>query len=270
MTWLGTVSGRFFCGLLLVAGAAVLAQTPGEPPPDEQDKLLASVHEYVNKYASNLPNFICDQVTRESEAALDLKHWNKGDTVIAKLSFHDGHEERTVETVNGRKVKAGASPRPLRATTEGEFGTLLTEVLGEKSEAFFKWNRWDSVANRRVVVFDFTVDKERSTMTLRAGGKGGAVVGYDGSIYADPETGAVWRIAYAAKDVPPQIETRSLSTTVDYAETQIGAKTYLLPVNATVVWLLWTKEIKNELEFRSYRKFEADTSIHYDSEANPK
>jgi len=254
-------AGVFFAMMFAMAAAA---QAPATPDPAAQDRLLESMHEYADRYVSNLPNFICDQITRESESSKP-GHWRKGEAVVSKLSFHDGREERTPETVNGKKVKPGTAPRPLPLNTEGEFGTLLSKVLGKNSEAYFNWNRWEMVRGKWLAVFDFGVDKERSSMSLQLSERARAIVGYQGSVYADPDTGAVWRVSYAAKDIPPELQTRQISTMVDYGETAIGAKTYLLPLGATVTLVLWVKDIRNELEFRDYRKFEANSSITFDS-----
>jgi len=88
-----------------------------------------------------------------------------------------------------------------------------------------------------------------------------AVVAYHGSLYADPATGAVWRITDTASDIPPALLTREISTTIDYDEVSIGTNKYLLPVEAIVSLLLENKKVRNEMEFRNYRKFEADSSI---------
>ncbi len=254
----------------LIFAIAALAQTPAAPDPDTQDKLLDSMHDYADRYVSNLPNFVCDQVTRESEADVQPKKWRKGDTVVSRLSFHEGREQKTLETVNGKRVKPGAQPRPLPLSTEGEFGMLLAQVLGKNSTAYFSWNRWETVRGKQLAVFDFAVDKESSAMTLRISQGASAVVGYKGSVYADPSTGAVWKISYTAKDIPPEIQTRQISTDVDYAETPIGTKTYLLPAEASVTLLLWTKQVKNELEFRGYHKFETESSVTFAGEDSPK
>jgi hypothetical protein len=253
---------RWFFLALLLSGSA-LAQTPPTPEPAVQDHILELMHGYADQYVTKLPNFICDQVLRESESVNPGK-WKKGDKVVSKLSFHDGREDRSIESVNGKKVKPGAPPRPLPLTTEGEFGMLLGQVLGKDSEAYFNWNRWETLRGKELAVFDFGVDKEHSNMSLGLNGGSGTIVGYQGSVYADPDTGKVWRIEYTAKDIPPKLQTRQISTVVDYSETAIGTKRYLLPMEATVTLVLWTRDVRNELEFQSYRKFGAETSITFD------
>ena len=84
-----------------------------------------------------------------------------------------------------------------------------------------------------------------------------------------PATGAVWRISDTAAEIPPQLLTREISTTIDYDEIPIGDRTYLLPVQATVSVLLQTKKIRNEMEFQDYRKFAADSAVTFGPEASP-
>ncbi len=245
-------------------------QTPAPPDPAAQDRMLESMHAYADQYVSSLPNFFCDQVTRESETSVKPGRWRKGDTVVYRLGFHEGREQRTLQSVNGKKPKPETSSHPLPLNTEGEFGMLLEHVLGKDSAAYFNWNRWETVRGKSLAVFNFTVDKERSTMSLRLSNSAGAIVGYQGSMYADPATGGIWQVSYTAKDIPPEVQTREISTIVDYGETAIGSKTYLLPTQATVTLLLWTKQVRNEMEFSGYRKFAADSSVTFDSIDSPK
>jgi hypothetical protein len=246
------------------------AATFGAPPdPVAQDQILDAMHQYAAQYVSNLPNFLCLQVTRQFEAGKKSNRWHQGDTLVAKLSFNQGGEERTLDSVNGKPVDpAGARRRP-PLSTEGEFGILLSRVLGPDSEAWFTWNRWETLRGKRLAVFDFTVDKQHSTLRLSLSDLAKAIVPYRGSIYADPASGAVWRISDTASEIPPQLLTREISTTIDYDEISIGDRKYLLPVQATVSVLLETKKMRNEMEFQNYRKFEADSAVTFGSEASP-
>ena len=246
------------------------AATSGAPPdPAAQDQILDAMHQYAAQYVSNLPNFLCLQVTRQFEAGKKSNRWHQGDTLVAKLSFNQGREERTLDSVNGKPVDPRKASRRPPLSTEGEFGILLSRVLGPDSEAWFTWSRWETLRGKRLAVFDFTVDKQHSTLRLSLSDLAKAIVPYRGSIYADPSTGAVWRISDTALDIPPQLLTREISTTIDYGEIPIGDRKYLLPVQATVSVLLETKKIRNEMEFQNYRKFEADSAVTFGPEATP-
>lgn len=227
------------------------------------------MHQYAAQYVSNLPNFLCVQVTRQLDAGKKSNRWHKGDTLIAKLSFNQGREERTLASINGKPVEPGQGRRHPLLSTEGEFGILLSRVLGPDSEAWFTWNRWETLRGKRLAVFDFTVDKQHSTLSLSLSDLAKAVVPYRGSVYADPSTGAVWRTSDTAFDIPPQLLTREISRTIDYDEISIGDRKYLLPVQAAVTAVLETKRMRNEMEFQDYRKFEADSAVTFGPEASP-
>jgi hypothetical protein len=233
------------------------------PDPAEQDRLLAAMHQYADQYISNLPNFVCTQVTRQLEAGKKSNRWHPGDTLTTSLMFNRGREQRKLVLVNGKPVEPGQKRWHTPLITEGEFGILLSRVLGEESQAYFTWSRWETLREKRLAVFDYTVDKQHSTLTLSLSDLAKATVPYSGSVWADPVTGAVWRITDAASDIPPALLTRGISTTIDYGEVLIGEKKYLLPLEATVALLLETKRVRNEMEFQGYRKFEADTVITF-------
>jgi hypothetical protein len=247
----------------LLLQASVTQETP-TPAAAEQDRILELMHRYADEYVANLPNFLCVQTTRQLDAGLKAKRWHNGDTLVSRLSFNHGEERRALELVNGKPVAAvkKAWRAPLRS--EGEFGILLSQVLGKDSEANYSWSRWDVLNGKRVAVFDFDVDKDHSTLRLTLSDLAKAVVPYHGSIYANPQTGAVWRIADDATEIPPALLTREIGTTVDYSEVAIAGRTYLLPMKAAVSVLLDSQRIRNEIEFTEYRKFEADSTITFE------
>jgi hypothetical protein len=242
-----------------------VARICGQPAPTsaERDQILQSMHGYAAQHVANLPNFLCVQVTRQLEAGVKSNHWHKGDTLIYKLSFHRGSERRSLVMVNGKPADPAKRHWRTPLVTEGEFGLLLSRVLGPDAEAWFTWRGWETLRGKRVAVFDFSVDKERSTLSLSLGDLAKAIVAYRGSVFADPATGAVWRITDDASEIPRSLMTREISTAIDYDEKLIGDKTYLLPVEAVVSLYLDRKKVRNEIEFQDYRKFAADSSITF-------
>jgi hypothetical protein len=246
------------------AGDTRAAATPSK---SEQQAMLTAIRQYAGDYISHLPNFICAQITEQFEAGRKGTHWRRGDTLRSKLVFNEGAEDRTLELVNDRPPVRGQRWRaPLR--TEGEFGALLGSVFGGESAASFTWQGWEMVRGRRVARFDFTVDRAHSTMKLTLSDLAHSIVPYHGSVYADPTTGEVWRISNGPFDIPPNIRTKSIWTVIEYDEVPIAGIKYLLPVKATVLLDTGSSNIRNEIWFNEYRKFETDSSVKYTSDGS--
>src|SRR5579875_3769403 len=255
--WLRTVGG-------MLCATLVFAQAPGA---DEQDKMIAAMRGYAQQYIANLPNFICDQITQEFEAGKKPEHWHKRDKFTATLIFNEGREERSLEMINDRPVRHRSNwGMPL--TTEGEFGILLGRVLGSGSHAALSWNSWQISGGKRLAAFDYSVDREHSTLRLAVGDTRRSVIGYGGSVYAEPETGRIWRITCVSTNIPSELRTRSINTTIDYGEVAIGSLEYLLPSRASVTLATSSNYIRNDMEFKSYRKFETGSVITYKSDAD--
>ncbi len=269
------LSGKRYFAILLFGVALVSSAGGGQadkaeaPAIVDQNKLLETMRQYAEQYVSNLPNFVCMQVTRQFEAGKKPAHWHKGDTLTSKLVFSQGHEERSLELVNDKPMRAVTRRWRAPLTTEGEFGILLANVLGSGSDASFAWNGWETVRGKRLAVFDYSIDKEHSTLRLSLSDLVKGIVPYHGSIYADDATGAVRRITNSAFDIPSELQTKSISTTIDYDDVVISGRNYLLPVQA-IVWLTTeTGNVRNEIEFTGYRKFETDSVITYGPEHDP-
>jgi hypothetical protein len=255
-----------WCGktiLLLCAISARLALPADDlPSPAEQQKMLDQTRQYAAQYVASLPDFICMHVLHQFEAGKKPEHWHKGDSLTSRLIYSDGHEHRTLELVNGKPAKSSHFVRrPL--TTEGEFGVLLGNIFGEATAATFSWNRWEVIRGKRLAVFDYAVDKQHSTLRLSLSDLAQAIVPYQGSVYADPSTGAVWRITNHPIDIPSAVRTKSIATVIDYDTVDIGGKSYLLPVEASVQMNTGSNNVLNQIEFQGYRKFEADSRITF-------
>ncbi len=259
--------------LLLCILFAFPALLPADDvPPDSaaQDRILAAIRTYADQYIGNLPNFLCDQTTHQFEAGLKSQKWHKGDTLVSVLRFYDGKEQRNLRLVNEKPPEQARKRWRTPLRSEGEFGILLAEVAGTDSPAFYQWNRWETVNGKRVAVFNFSVDKEHSALRLSLSDLAHAVVPYGGAIYADPLTGVVWRIVSEITDIPPALLTRSSTTAVEYGRVGIGGKSYMLPVEASVLVVTHDQKIRNELVFQNYRKFEASSSITFGDADAPK
>lgn len=255
---------------LLMGAAVVQSRTdavPAAPDQAAQDRILAAMHHYADAYVANLPNFMCDQITYQFEAGRKPKHWHKGDVLTSKLVFNQGREQRTLVLVNNKPIQRSLHAWRAPLTSEGEFGMLIETVFGPSSAAQFSWSRWDAVDGSTVAVFDYSIDRAHSTLSLSLSDLAKAIVAYHGSVYADPATGVIRQISNAADDIPPEVRTRSIGTVIEYGNVDIAGQKYFLPVSAVVTLATESGNVRNEIQFRDYRKFEADSHITYASDA---
>jgi hypothetical protein len=239
------------------------------PSPEQQSAMLTAMKTYAQQYVRTLPDFLCVQETEQFRSGTNLKHWKKGETLTARLAYVDGHEKRTLQLVNGKPPQFHVSGWHMPLSTEGEFGDMLERAFADDSHASFKWVRWDTVQGKRVAVFDYSIEQQHSTLKLTASDLASAILPYHGSVYADPVTGVIWRISDDANKMPPDLRTYEIGTTVDYDSISIGDNSYVLPVHASVLCRTFTASMRNEIYFRDYRKFEAESTLKFNTPGDP-
>jgi hypothetical protein len=256
---------------LMSFDALAADETPDSKPPDtdQQAALLNKMSEYAEAYTGNVPSFLCIQVTTHYTSGLKHLEWKKGDTVVAQLSYNNGQEQHKIRLVNNKIPRATLPSWHWGLTSAGEFSNQLYNVFAESSKAGYAWNRWDSLRGRRVAVFDYTIQKEHSTMSLSSMGVK-AIVAYRGTIWADAETGQVWRIDNHALDIPSELQMLEIGTVTDYASVTIAERSYVLPVHADIQEKDIKEYKKNEVDFTNYQQFRADSTLRFDVPDEPK
>ncbi len=241
-----------------------MAQLIPPPSPAEQRKLVEELREYALNYDKTLPDFLCTQVTRRFYDPSGLEYWVSADTITAKLSYFQRKEEKKVLFVNNQYKdidweKLGG------ASSTGEFGDMLREIFERDTEATFQWERWGKLRSKRTHVIRYNVQQSHSkwaivyekSMTIRPA--------YTGLIYADASNGMIIRVTLEALDMPASFPVQVAKNQLDYDYTEISGSTFLLPLRAEVRMREGRLLIRNDIEFRNYRKFGADTSITFDT-----
>jgi hypothetical protein len=246
-------------GLLKSVVAAPL-EVPPPPSKEEQERVLAGARTIALSYTKSLPDFICEQEVRRYHGA--KRGWDLKDTLTLRLSYFEQKEVYKLLTINGRKT---ALPYEALggAVTQGEFGSLLRQIF---EGGGFRWDHWTNLRRRRTHVYAFRVTSTNSRYILeyRSGGEAvNAVTGLHGFVYVDAETGSVMRIAGEVDTIPSDFPVVSSSTLLDYDFTTVGKQAFLLPLRAEVRMATASIRTRNEVEFHSYRKFAAETSITF-------
>ena len=89
---------------------------------------------------------------------------------------------------------------------------------------------------------------------------------YRGLCWIDPTTSQLVRLEYKALDIPKGFPIMQNEGSTDYDLTGIEGKKYWLPVRAEVLLLVDHEDrprthYRNVIEFKQYRKFEAEVRI---------
>jgi len=245
------------------------------PPPGaaEQKHVIGAATEYAMNYVKSLPDFICSQVTRRFVDPTGRESWVKQDEILERLSYFERHEEYKVVMVNNRPTDIPHEKLGGSATSSGEFGSILREIFDPATETTFGWERWTTLRGRRTYVFNYHVPQSRSTYRIThyvtpnsSEGAQSMVPGYRGLVYVDKENLKVMKITLEVENLPPGFPIRQVNLSLNYGPARIGDNDYVLPLQAELRSSGDNRfQVKNDIEFRMYRKFGTDTSIKFDT-----
>lgn len=239
------------------------------PTPDQEKVILDNIAKFAERYVQTVPNLICLKTVEQYHSGKKAEHWKQLDTLQMRLSLVNGEEKVTLLAVNSTPLNQVRKGWVAPLTTADEFGSMLRNVMDPVSDAKFEWQGWETVNSHHVAVFKYSIDKQHSTVRLSLGDLEKAVLPYSGSIYADADDGTVWRISEHATEIPPQLHTSQLATTMDYEEVTISGQKSVLPVHATVVSHGDDGVRRNEITFSGYRRFAAESTIKFGTDDSP-
>jgi hypothetical protein len=140
----------------------------------------------------------------------------------------------------------------------------LKDIYG--SGARFEWDRWEVTGGNRSAVFIYAVDAAHSRYWLCCPR---FAVAHRGFVYADPQSGAVGRIVIYAIRPPESAQTQAAGHVLDYGEVSIGDRRYLMPRSSVAYSRTGTNELREEIDYRGYRKFAADYKFSFPAADQP-
>ena len=242
--------------------------------PPGYDRFLEKVSNEVFRFSTTLPDFICDQLTSRFQSKSNPPRWRRRDRISAEVLYVDGKESYRNIRRNGKRLKRG-SPQSTGAWSTGEFGTLMQDLFSQTTDAEFEYGMLSEIGGIRARLYGFKV--RQTSSHWRVDFEGHVLYpAYQGSVWIDPDRLRVLRIEMQARDVPPDYPMDTIETTVDYGPVRIAGQEYLLVTKAeNLSCKRYSKYCtRNEIEFRNYRKFTAeskimttDSTITYEGEA---
>jgi hypothetical protein len=248
--------------LTLLAASAPVAAQQLEP---EQASLLKQAREAALQYSASLPDFLCTEVVRRSEDEDSGGRWRKLDTLTVKLSYFGHREDYKLMEIDGKPTLLEYE-HIAGAVSTGEFGARLHSVFDPRSQGDFRWKGWATMRRRRVARFWYHIDREHSVYRVQYGtvpaGPNSIIVPYHGEVFVDEETHKVLRLTQQA-EIPVGFPIDGNDITVDYEFAAVGGKKFLLPSNAYVKTKSGRYVAENNVEFREYRKFQAESTLTF-------
>jgi hypothetical protein len=248
------------------------AEPPPPPaPPDsvEQARVLDEAREYALNYTKELPNFLClEAVKRSIDKNLrdepGNESWQGSDSFVTRLSYYENHEDYKVVMQGNHSVNDLDIRKMGGAISQGEFGSMMHEIFEPQSEARFEWDKWATLRGRRMYVFAYDIDQPHSKFSISWENEPPVIFAYRGKVYIDKETNKIIRITQSPYDMPGSYPVKESESILDYANQKIGDSDFLVP--AKVLWTSRTNRalIRNEVDFRLYKKFGAETSIKFE------
>ena len=285
--------------LMLVADKAAFLEPPvgevgTEATPDAAATraMLVKVVNYVNTTNRQLPNLLAERATtgfedRPKEDALEATgvvsysyqplHWVGRSTVT--VTYRDRKEVVDEKT---KEKKEGAGIGGL--VTSGEFGPVLSIVVGDALKGKIRWARWERDGGATVAVFHYDVPEEKSNYRVQfccvVGGynsdgtpeleKFDERAGYHGEIAFNPEDGSVLRVT-ATAEMPAGGLVPRAGFQIEYGPIEVGGRRYICPAHGVATLEAHTtkqqavfsktayrgeaKRFLNDIAFSNYRRF---------------
>lgn len=237
------------------------------PPVADQERILAEAREIALDYTKRLPDFLCLQYTRRYMDPQGNDYFQQVDSVATRLSYFDQREDYKVISIGG-KLSDKEFQKVGGAISSGEFGTMMKQIFEPETAAEFGFERWAKLDGRICLVYHYHVSRARSKWSIDY--DNGAQVyspAYSGSVFIDREVPVVMRLTLISEGIPTSFPIQEARTTLNYSYQDISGKQFLLPLNSEMRMRQGRVLIKNETEFRNYRKYSADAVITFDAEA---
>jgi hypothetical protein len=245
------------------------------PSEAEGNELLQRTRNVTLAAANAMPDFIVKQIIRRSIAYGTTTNWIPQDNLTIAVGYRaNAGEEYKILTVNGMPagddVQASrdySKYAPKGASSSGvEYISALADVFKPESKTEFKMVDTDVIRTRRTIVYEYTIKRDLSQLTLSLSDTGArAVVGSRGRMWIDRELDRVLRFEQIATEIPPDFPITAASSMIDYDWITINERKYLLPIHSEI--LMTTNQVKfilqsrNDVRFRSYQKFGAELKV---------
>ncbi len=223
------------------------------------DAALERLREFARNYEARLQDFRVNKYISRSAARYGHEeNWKHVDESEEEIFYLRHREHRKVLTIDGKPANGRAHPR-YGYTLGGEFG-LLGHIFSEKANPEMAWDHQEGPAGNPICVFRYHVLATAAPLVVSMH-RERVELAHHGTVYSQCATGIVTRLD-TESDPERNIE---LGTTILFAATTIGDKSFQLPQSASNVFRIEKQRTRAQVTFRNYRKYDASTQITFDT-----
>ena len=219
-----------------------------------------------------MPDFVVKQQIQRSAAYAGTGNFTNLDRLVVSVSYRStGQEDYRLLTVNGiiqNNVQSKQSYEGAGGTSStGEFVTVLATIFKPESETKFAIVDTDVIRERKALVYEFSISKEKAHEVITASGVSteSTIAGMKGRIWVDRESFRVLRIESESTEIPDTFPVRTAKRNIDYDWVKITDEKYLLPSLSDVRLTMREKskvyESRNVIRFKDYQKYGSDVKI---------
>jgi hypothetical protein len=261
---------RAFAGALLLWGAGIglYGQVTADP-------LIERARGFAEDYSRTLPDYV---VTRDTSRYTGQKpaltgigtagNWLLRDRISGELTVRNASESYANLRRDGKPI----SGLPPGVWSSGEFASELMAVLAPARNATFKTGRAESLRNRQVKRYSFSVDQRHSAWVLTtknipgSNDVSGFACAYQGTIWIDVATGKTLQVEMSAKDLPIRSPLLGVHSQTDYDFVDIEGTQYVLPTRSEAISCERRTGVcfRNESEFHGYKKFQVKSQMTFE------
>lgn len=236
----------------------------GDKPIDDAGlkRILAGAREKALDYKKELPNFMCVATTKRFVGKAGEPSLRPKDSMAELLGYASGTEQYETIEVNGHPQRLDRNDLS-GVRVNGEFGELLDAVYSDKAAAEFKMRGRRKFDGVDVYVFEYKVPRNRSIYSLSTMyGNSRVYSAFHGVVFVDEKTLNTRYVSIQAEDIPAVAMYRESAISVNYDYFLVGGRKFLLPKAASLVVRLGKRGLmKNEMQFRNYRRYESKSRL---------
>jgi hypothetical protein len=225
------------------------------------DDVVSDARRAAEAFMEEVPNFVVQQQTIRYHSFSNGAQWRADGVVTADVVCVKDQEEYRNILVDGKPA-----PKPVEKTgawSTGEFVTTLRNLLSPQTDAAFVRNGEDRIVGRAAYRYDFSVRKANSHWYIVNPDGRTESPAYNGTAWIDKESHRVLRLEMRSSSLPAGFTYDKAESTIDYDFVHIGKANYLLPIKSANLACMSSSAtcMKNEIDFRNYRKFEAESDV---------